>query len=836
VRLIQADSDNDLENSRNRGDYGDSWQSERSFNPNSYPPSRSYSGFVDVQMTITAVEDTYATVHFGSFTAWFYSITAEVQDSNGDGFDNEILFTYDPDTDSSSQDIMVQFDFYGADKTGVPYSFYENKTIEGSDSDSFEYEIGYYNGYKNGLWWIEVRLWVGEDMADLKVFGNIWIEYPSPSNNDNEWFESVNWNTLDTTGDGSNNSLVVDFETVSSQFGGTADVYLELYTDENVSSRHSVVRNNIDWGSHSIILDMTETDLPPGILRGNLVLIVDLQREHIASTLNLDMWWDSVRLNNAIASAHDLDEDGTFDSIEVFVNIDHSLRTDTLVMFEVNAWNMTDFDGFASMQETRSIPLGLASEGSSGGRGEQSFWLYAEWNQEVFIEIRAILPNGKEFTTMIDWDELNSEYGFSLQPLDWTVTAWLTDHQLLDSNGDEQQDLFRARYDFDSVSDALDVAVELEVTTPDNSHFSIWDNYTITGDLYDLRSLEFTTWYTGQHEFTLRVHDLSDNKIEFEKSFGQFTLSSGFDPLSLNLTTNFESVTTLGSECQIHAMLNDKIGESYDSVGEIKWFGLPFTPSMSVDILDCSQWPEGTYSVSASYVNGLGLEVESVISVEVVLPPTPPDIVFDLSNVPDLGRDSCEIGINNAIDSTNILTVESYEWYVNGVLSSTTTEKLSCSEFDFGLTYIEIYAYGEGDTFDVEKANIVLNMDPTSPDSNSSVEISLKSNTETESGGLITIAILCLIALIIPAFVFRNRTSDEESNYDIGDAMWLKDIPPHLPSESNMGLQHDNFIPPSRQNQWEEIVDDDGYQWRKYPDGRAEWYDSQTDEWNLYEQ
>lgn|GEM_PF-2455741 len=836
VRLIQADGDDDLGHARNRGDAADTWQSERSFNPNSIPPSRSYSlEYVPLQMTITSISSTSATVHFGSFTAWFYSISAEVQDSNGDGFNNEILFTYDPDTDGTEQDIMVQFDFYGADKTGTPTSFYDNETIEGDDYDSFEYNIGYYNGFSNGLWWIEVRLWIDDDMTDLKVFGNIWIEYPATSNSNDEWLDSVDWSTQDTTGDGFNDSLVVDFETVSAQsWGGTGDAYLEIYSDEDVSyeARHSEYRTSLDWGSHSIILDMSETDLEPGILRGNLILYVDSQREHIASALNLDLWWDSVRLENPMATAHDLDEDGAFDSIEVSVDIDHSLRTDTPVLFEINAWNMSEFTGFTSMKESRSIPLGPMSEGSSGGRGEQSFWLYAEWEQDVIIEVRAVLPNGNEFIEMIYWDEYNDEYGFSLQPLDWPVTAWQTNIQLLDSNSDGQQDLFRVQYDLDSVSPALDVAVELEVRTPDGSTFSVWDNYTIEGDAYDIRILNFSTWLVGSHEFTLRVHDLEDGEVEYEESLGTHQLSSAFDAPSLHLTRSDLGVYR-GSYCSIIANLSDLVGDYFDLRGRLEWDGIPFIPASESLELDCSQWPDGVYDVSGSYTNGLGLAVTDEVRI-MMITPVVPILSLDDSGVGQVEGEPCTILAQASVVSEwSQLEIERIEWTI-GDQTPVQGSSYDCSSLPAGLTTIKVIAYATGGTSTSIDMSVV--MAPESPASaeQNGIELSPKDDLETESWGVILTAVMVVVALIVPFLFVRflmRKESDEEDELWDPESEAGYDFDPIAAPVQSMPPSMAVVAPPPHAPQFEEFQDEAGWWWRRYADGRLDYYDEPSDFW-----
>jgi M6 family metalloprotease-like protein len=858
VRLIQADGNMDLDAGRYRGDAGDSWQEGSAFNSGSNPAARAYSGDpVDIQMTITEVTPSYAVVHFGSFTAWFFAITAEPQDSNGDGFKNEILFTYDPDTDGSSEYIKVQFDFYSADRQTFSTTFEYFHTIQGNDLDVFETTLGYYNGYANGLWWVEARLWIGESMTDIAVFGNIWIEYPSNENPADDWLESVVWTPQDTTGDGYNDSLRVDFDTSTSGGGGSSgDVYLQLYSDENVSSRHSITRTDLDWDSHSITLDMRDTSLVPGILRANLILYVDNQREHVATGLTLDLWWDSVRLGYPMAISHDLDGDGASDSIEVRIEVDHSLRTDTPVRFEVNGWNMTEFDGFTSMQEVRNIPLGPISEGGSGGRGEHTFWLYAEWTQVVTLEVRAILPDGTDFVQVILWDEVNGVEGFTLQPLDWPVTAWQTDHQLLDNDGDGEQDMIRVRYDLDSVSEGLDVAVELLVDAPLGQQFSVWDNYTIKGDAYDLRTLEFPTWMTGTHGFTLRVHDLSDGEVEYEESIGSFALSSAFEPPTLTLSRTGEVEAIRGSTCLITADLEDPIGDFFGQRGEIVWNGNPFEPAVETTTLDCSQWPDGQYFVSANYANGLGIVTGTSVFFTIASPP-PTKVEFDLSGVSTVAGEACVVSVENRVTppSSTPADIERYEWRVDGMPSNQQGDEFDCSELPAGRTTVQVIAHAIGGTSDTAEVNVVRMPEATTDGSDESLQTSAMDVVETKTWGIITAIVFGILALIAPVLLFRRRKGEYDE--DEGEVLWeyptatapatappppttaspvvpVVAAPPPPTAASPVAPMV--TAPPPQQAVFEEVVDADGVVWREYQDGHFEYFDQATQRWIFYQQ
>jgi M6 family metalloprotease-like protein len=833
VRLIQADGDMDLQNNRNRGDVGDVWLEGSSFNKQTWPRAVSNQGNdVDIQLTITRIGSTFAVVHFGSFTAWFYDITATVQDSNGDGFKNEILFEYDPDTDGSVQDIMVVFEFYTGDRQVYTNSFYYNHTIQGSELDAFEADIGYYTGYANSLWWIEVRLWTGDSMTELKVFGNIWIEYPSTSNTDDDWLNDVSWRTIDTTGDGSNDSLEVDFEILSdSGFGTTGDVYLEVYSDENVSDRFSLSRTDLDLGYHNMIIAMRDSNLPPGILRARLILYVDSQREHISSELNLNLWWNAVRFNMVSGSAFDLDENGVDDSIKVRIDIDHSFRTDTHVVFEVNAWNQSNFDGFPSIQQRRNLILGNMVEGGEGGRGGHLFWLYAEWNQSVFIEVRAILPDGSDFTETIYWDNITGTLGFNLQSLDWPVTAWMTDSELLDNDGDGDEDTIRVRYDFDSVSPALEVAVELLAESPSGLNYSIWDNYTIEGDAYDIRTMIFSTWVSGLYEFKLRVHDLEQGVVEYTENLGSHVLSSAFDPPSLQLDRSTGEESLRGSPCVIQAELTDPVGDFLDQRGELEWSGVPFEPVADSRSLDCSQWPEGIYDISAAYVNGLGLFIADSVRVIVIIPVTP-TLTLDESSIADVAGAECTIMAQASVDSNwDIIAIERIEWLIGDSQTPLLGDAFDCSTLAAGVTHITVTAYATGGTSTTSELSLVLMPDPENREAEDGIELSPKDDVETKSWGVIVMVMLAIIALLVPLLLIRGGSRSRQDEVRL-DSTWDSAIV--VGGTAGVDPQPLSVPPPqihAQQPAFEEFQDEAGFYWRRYTDGRLEYFDDTTQSW-----
>ena len=57
----------------------------------------------------------------------------------------------------------------------------------------------------------------------------------------------------------------------------------------------------------------------------------------------------------------------------------------------------------------------------------------------------------------------------------------------------------------------------------------------------------------------------------------------------------------------------------------------------------------------------------------------------------------------------------------------------------------------------------------------------------------------------------------------------------HSPTPPILDSGADIYSPSSVVNEWTESVDADGYRWREYSDGRAEWFDNQTGEWKLFE-
>jgi hypothetical protein len=412
--------------------------------------------------------------------------------------------------------------------------------------------------------------------------------------------------------------------------------------------------------------------------------------------------------------------------------------------------------------------------------------------------------------------------------------------------------MVRVRYDLDSVSEGLDVAVELLVDSPSGQQFSVWDNYTIRGDIYDLRTLEFPTWLSGTHEFTLRVHDLSDGEVEYEENIGSFALSSAFDPPTLTLSRTGEAEVIRGSTCLIAADLEDSVGDFFGQQGEIVWDGVPFEPAEQTTSLDCSQWPDGDYTVSAIYTNGLGIITGTYVLVELASP-QPTKVEFDLSGVSAEVGGQCVISVENRVapPSSTQAEIERFEWRVDGTASNQQGDVFDCSQLPAGRTTVQVIAHAVGGTSDTAEVNIVKIPEATSGQSDEGVQTSAMDDVEKKTWGIITAIVLGILALIAPIMLFRGRKSEYEEAEEVAlwDSLTATAPPPPMAASPVVPVVAASpppmaaspvvpvvAAPPPQQAVFEEVVDADGVFWREYQDGHFEYFDQTTQRWVFYQQ
>ena len=859
VRLVQADGDKDLEHNRNRGDSGDPFVVGDLFNVNSYPAAIGYYGDdPGIQMTVTAMYDDFAKIHFGSFSAWFYDIYAETNDDNGDGFKNEITFTYDPDTNGASQDIVVHFDFYTQDRDSFVTTFEYDHTIQGNDIDEFETSIGYYNGHANGMWWVEARLEIGESISDEHVFGNIWIEYPSSGNHFDDYWDVTQFVPKDTDSDGGNETLEIYVDWDSLGTSNQADYQLILTNPDYPSQKSFHTFNNRDGSSEYLEIDMRETSLRPGLVDATLELYVDGDREDMITELSLDLDWETIVFTRAHAEGMDVDGDGEYDSLNITWQIDHSFRENTAFTFEVTAWAYDEetewFDPFPSMRQSYNQLLGPMSEGFTGGRDLTNTILQSDEECVVSIEIRAISKvDGTEYTHWVELDNTSSENGIELYPIDWRIITKDAELTSRDDSDDGNEDTLVISYDMDTNANHMQIGAEFIITSPDSETYTLWDNFTISGDEFDLRTTEFTTWMEGLHHVQATFWDLDEGAVDLTVDFGTIYLKSAFDEPSVYFELPDEG--WLGMPCMVSVVIEDMASHLLDATTTVEWGYAPVNVPDDVLSVDCSAWTANNHILSVTYESSIGVRVSESVNFEMKSPPSL-QVSFSDEIYSSNAGETCEIEPTTA--GVDARTVSS--WSISNALGeemlSTGNQpgvsKVDCSSMGAGVFTIEYnLSHPSGVSKTAKTGLYVVSEGEVTRVTAGEVKLAPK--------GLIFFAGFSLVAILGGLVLGRSLGGPGDGDWDpeVGMDMFFDEphgkqavslpgdgLPVQLPEpapplepSTPQPVMGAPSAPPSRNAMPEpEPWEADGYHWREWQDGTLEYWNDYSQQWEVYEQ
>jgi len=409
VKLIQSDGNDDLSNAWNDGDAGDLYVENDVFNIRSIPSATTWSGD-DVGLSlhireIDQIMDT-ATISFSGddlIDAWFYDIYWQWSDSEGDGFMNEVVFSYDIDTDSSSTEVRVEFEMFDAETHEYRGSFDTVHSIMGDEIDDFEYSIGLYDEDEQELLEIKVILWLGNSIVDAYTPEHpIWLEYPAIPNKYDEWFDTLQLEFFDTNQDGDDETIRAEYEVASyDPASPNVEVWLEAFNQNDFEERALVwqedVESNID-SLRTIEIDLTQFSIRPGLIDIWVYLWVDNKLEEIFAWQSSEFWWNAIYIEKSEVQPFDLDGNGDDDSVYLEFQFDNSWRDSEPMFLQFFMWNASDFDEIDKNPIDRAyttIFLGPKTHSSSGGREPIEFIFTSMYTSNIVIELRTTTPDGE---------------------------------------------------------------------------------------------------------------------------------------------------------------------------------------------------------------------------------------------------------------------------------------------------------------------------------------------------------------------------------------------------------------------------------------------------------
>ena len=135
-------------------------------------------------------------------------------------------------------------------------------------------------------------------------------------------------------------------------------------------------------------------------------------------------------------------------------------------------------------------------------------------------------------------------------------------------------------------------------------------------------SLTYDSWANGEHELSLAVINEAGEEIttfELPTYLLKPALKTPRLMLALNAPENIET----GDQCTINRIFDDETGPRYGAEGIRTFSGAPFTVLDSQDVLDCSHWPAGDYSLRETYRNDLSQTAEDWLNLTISNRPAP---------------------------------------------------------------------------------------------------------------------------------------------------------------------------------------------------------------------
>lgn len=388
-----------------------------------------------------------------------------------------------------------------------------------------------------------------------------------------------------------------------------------------------------------------------------------------------------------------------------------------------------------------------------------------------------------------------------------TVLALRND--TIDTDQDGDIDAVRVVVVLNSTASQNDLIVKLrglhkerEVLEVTEVSFSIQTNITL---VYD-------AWSRGEHRLRL---DFFDDDGEFIASYPlpNFVLVPALQVPTVQLNLNAGATLQTGEACEVVRVFSDETGPRYGESGTRTFTGAPFSVLDAHGTLDCSSWPAGDYALRETYRNGLGQTAEATLNFTITNRPAP-QFTIAVSGHGNTTNTPCSLAMKTAGVDAGWTKV----WRVKGaVVEGANTSTLDCSQLPAGAYLVTLEVINDKMITSTQGVNLIrmpspeatLNRTQTGPSA------SLGEDTPTESVGWLSIGVLALlVTLVVFVAMARDRRLEPLELPALGPiAQVLPDGSP-----DTMGLPT--------------ITDDQGVLWRKHPDGRLDWWDSEWQVWH----
>ena len=376
----------------------------------------------------------------------------------------------------------------------------------------------------------------------------------------------------------------------------------------------------------------------------------------------------------------------------------------------------------------------------------------------------------------------------------------------LDSNQDGMMDAIRVVVVINSTNQWVDLTLTL---IGEHSGFTVYEEVIMAFENQENASMTYDSWAAGEHSLVLEISNIEGNLLK-SIEIGTFDLSPSLATPSIDLQFSGSEIMQTGDSCEITRDFIDETGPRWNFEGTRSIVGTPFKVLDSDRVLDCSNWPAGTYIVTETYQNGLGQTTSDTLELVVVNKP-PPHFTIEVSGSEAIAGTPCTIShvAAQGEDHENYIK----DWKITpsiGIIANSST--LDCSMWESGVYKILLTVTNDEQISTTGGQMLIRNPSPdaSSQDENAPA-LSKGKDTETSNVGIWGIAMLSLV-LGIAVFVLMMRSPEDDELF--GGML------------NEMGEPDAEGLPTH--------IDENGMLWRKHENGEVDWWDRSSMMWKRW--
>ena len=415
----------------------------------------------------------------GDYDEWFWSITGDTTDEDGDGYNDTATIGYDPDTTCECDvDIYVYITVYDTDTGDVVDSGSFEYTINNGEGDWFEED---WTPDYNGTFDFNITLY--DDEGYLEDYA--------------DWYDVELWAMTGSTDETINVDNAVtndDEDTLMNDF----DFWAHTKNDDIEGVNITVWKKNLlgqwDFYDNGTTDDAGELNLN-NVTSGDYMWAASFGGEDLTNEGGYAVV-DQTYTTGHIGVIDDWDGVGDYDDFVVLIPEGNGSRDDGYVEIYDEDENLadngtTDDESFGDYNFFVSYDL---------EQGNYTHYIYKEQDGDL-------LQNGSFYS-----------YGSTDNNTDEWFAEW--DYSTEDTNEDDQDDTINIYFDPETECDCeVDVEVYVDVYENDTGDWIdyTYGEYTINGTADDWFKLNWTATENGSYDFQVSLWDEDDNyEDEFE--------------------------------------------------------------------------------------------------------------------------------------------------------------------------------------------------------------------------------------------------------------------------------------------------------------------------------